>query len=91
MVLGGKQYFMLGPAECGKIRDKLKIAMHIGTADILFCDNEILHLYLDSLNIAHEEIEGLPRVGQNIIVLANNKLTYQSGRSNHITTIKLEC
>ena len=28
--------------------------MHIGTADILFCDNEIMHLYLDSLNIQHE-------------------------------------
>ena len=40
--------------NAGKIRDKLKIAMHIGTADILFCDNEILHLYLDSLIISHE-------------------------------------
>ncbi|HHU70785.1 MAG TPA: esterase family protein [Clostridiales bacterium] len=37
-----------------KIRDKLKIDIHIGTADILFCDNEILHLYLDSLSILHE-------------------------------------
>ncbi len=37
-----------------KIRGKLKIDIHIGTADILFCDNEILHLYLDSLNILHE-------------------------------------
>jgi Enterochelin esterase and related enzymes len=37
-----------------KIRSKLKIDIHIGTADILFCDNEILHLYLDSLNIPHE-------------------------------------
>ncbi|HZK26904.1 MAG TPA: alpha/beta hydrolase-fold protein [Thermoclostridium sp.] len=37
-----------------KIRDKQKIDLHIGTADILFCDNEILHLYLDSLNISHE-------------------------------------
>ncbi len=37
-----------------KIRVKLKINIHIGTADILFCDNEILHLYLDSLNITHE-------------------------------------
>ncbi|WP_033168042.1 alpha/beta hydrolase-fold protein [Clostridium sp. KNHs205] len=36
------------------IRVKLKIDIHIGTADILFCDNEILHLYLDSLNIPHE-------------------------------------
>lgn len=37
-----------------KIRGKLKIDIHIGTADILFCDNEILHLYLASLNIPHE-------------------------------------
>lgn len=37
-----------------KIRGRLKINLHIGTADILFCDNEILHLYLDSLNIPHE-------------------------------------
>ncbi len=37
-----------------KIRGKLQIKIHIGTADILFCDNEILHLYLDSLNIPHE-------------------------------------
>ena len=36
-----------------KIRGKLKIEMHVGTSDILFCDNEIMHLYLDSLNIPH--------------------------------------
>ncbi|BCJ94703.1 hypothetical protein acsn021_22720 [Anaerocolumna cellulosilytica] len=36
-----------------KIRGSLNINMHIGTADILFCDNEILHLYLDSLHIPH--------------------------------------
>jgi enterochelin esterase-like enzyme len=37
-----------------KIRSRLKIDIHIGTADILFCDNEIMHLYLDSLDIPHE-------------------------------------
>lgn len=37
-----------------KIRGSLDINMHIGTADILFCDNEILHLYLDSLHIPHK-------------------------------------
>jgi enterochelin esterase-like enzyme len=36
-----------------QIRGKLNIDIHIGTADILFCDNEILHLYMDSLNIPH--------------------------------------
>ena len=36
-----------------KIRGKLHIQLHIGTADILFCDNAIMHLYLDCLNIPH--------------------------------------
>ena len=35
------------------IRGTLKIDMHIGTADILLCDNEIMHGYLDSLCIPH--------------------------------------
>jgi enterochelin esterase-like enzyme len=44
-----------------QIRGKLNIDIHIGTADILFCDNEILHLYMDSLNIPHEyrKFEGI--------------------------------
>lgn len=37
-----------------KIRDCLDINIHIGTNDVLFCDNEILHLYLNSLNIPHK-------------------------------------
>ena len=37
-----------------KIRGKLKMDLRIGTADILLCDNEILHMYLQSLNIPHE-------------------------------------
>jgi enterochelin esterase-like enzyme len=37
-----------------RIRGNLHIKIHVGTADVLFCDNEILHLYLDSLNIPHE-------------------------------------
>ncbi|MCL2203250.1 MAG: alpha/beta hydrolase-fold protein [Defluviitaleaceae bacterium] len=36
-----------------KIRGELNIHIHIGTADILFCDNEILRLHLSSLNIPH--------------------------------------
>ncbi len=39
-----------------KIRGRLHIKIHVGTADVLFCDNEILHLYLESLNIPHEYI-----------------------------------
>ena len=37
-----------------KIRGILDINIHIGTTDVLFCDNEILHLFLDSLNIPHK-------------------------------------
>lgn len=37
-----------------KIRGKVQINIHVGTADVLFCDSEILHLYLNSLNIPHE-------------------------------------
>lgn len=32
----------------------LQINIHVGTEDILYCDNEILHLYLDSLHIPHK-------------------------------------
>lgn len=44
-----------------KIRGKLNIDLHIGTADILFCDNEIMHLYMESLNIPHtyRKFEGI--------------------------------
>lgn len=47
--------------NAGKIRGKLDIKIHIGTADVLFCDNEIMHLYLDSLSIPHEyrKFEGI--------------------------------
>ena len=37
-----------------KIRGDLNIRLHIGTEDVLFCDNEILRLHLDSLCIPHE-------------------------------------
>jgi len=36
------------------IRDHLHITLHVGTADILYCDNEIMHLHLDLLGIPHE-------------------------------------
>ncbi len=35
------------------MRENLKINLHIGTDDVLFCDNEILRLYLESLSIPH--------------------------------------
>ena len=37
-----------------KIRGNLYIDIRIGINDILFCENEIMHLYLNSLNIPHE-------------------------------------
>ena len=36
------------------IRNNIKIKIHIGNNDILYCENEILHLFLNSLNIMHE-------------------------------------
>lgn len=36
-----------------EMRDKLKINLHVGTDDVLFCDNEILRLHLESLSIPH--------------------------------------
>lgn len=37
-----------------KVRNELQIELHVGTLDVLYCDNEILHLHLDSLHIPHE-------------------------------------
>lgn len=52
-----------------KIRGKLKIQLHVGTADVLFCDNEILHLFLDSLCIPHEyrRFEGIAHELEKIV------------------------
>lgn len=36
------------------IRGKVNIALHVGTDDVLYCDNEILHLHLNALGIPHE-------------------------------------
>ena len=36
------------------IRSSVKIALHVGSEDVLYCDNEILHLHLDALHIPHE-------------------------------------
>ena len=40
--------------QADAIRSRLRITLHVGTADILHCDNEIMHLHLDSLGIPHE-------------------------------------
>jgi RimJ/RimL family protein N-acetyltransferase/enterochelin esterase-like enzyme len=55
-----KRHFEEGNILClirqnaDKIRGNLDICIHIGTNDVLFCDNEILHLYLNSLSIPHK-------------------------------------
>ena len=43
------------------IRGRLDIQLHIGTADILLCDNEMMHLHLSSLDIPHayQKFEGI--------------------------------
>jgi S-formylglutathione hydrolase FrmB len=37
-----------------QIRANLDITIHFGMADILLCDNVIMHLYLNELNIKHQ-------------------------------------
>jgi enterochelin esterase-like enzyme len=37
-----------------KLRENLQITLQTGTVDPLICDNEIFHLYLNSLNIPHD-------------------------------------
>lgn len=34
------------------LRDRIKIELRVGTEDVLYCDNEILHLHLDLLRIS---------------------------------------
>jgi len=48
-----------------RIRGSLKIDIRIGTADILICDNEIMHLYLESLDIPHA-YRRFPGVGHDL-------------------------
>jgi len=43
----------LARQNADQIRGRLDIDIRIGTADIVFCDSEILHLHLNSLNIPH--------------------------------------
>lgn len=38
------------------IRGRLAIDMHVGTKDILYCDNEIMRLHLEKLNISHNYV-----------------------------------
>lgn len=38
------------------LRNGLKISLHIGTSDILYCDNEIMRLHLENMGIPHEYV-----------------------------------
>jgi enterochelin esterase-like enzyme len=49
-----KNILILLNSNADKIRNTLQIELHVGTSDVLYCDNEILHLHLDSLHIPHE-------------------------------------
>lgn len=48
-----------------RICGKLHIALHVGTEDALVCDNEILHLYLESLEIWHQYVLN-PKTGHGL-------------------------
>ena len=52
------------------IRNSTKIALHVGTEDILYCDNEILHLHLDALRIRHE-YRKYPSADHNLSLIVN--------------------
>ena len=38
------------------MREKLDISIHVGMDDILYCENEIMHMHLDALGIKHEYV-----------------------------------
>jgi len=74
-----------------KIRGVLDIRLHIGTDDVLFCDNEILRLYLDSLCIPHE-YKKFYGIGHELdkIVLKEQDIKGKPALLNHKGTITLE-
>lgn len=50
------------------IRSSVKIALHVGSEDVLYRDNEILHLHLDALHIPHE-YRKYPDAGHNLSLI----------------------
>lgn len=48
-----KSILQLVTRNAGLIRNRLDIRLHIGTEDVLYCDNEILRLHLEALDIPH--------------------------------------
>ena len=51
--LEGDNILCLVSQNADKIRGVLNIDMRIGADDILICDNDIMHMYLNSLDIPH--------------------------------------
>ena len=49
---GSILYFIRRNAE--QLRGRLQIELRVGSEDILFCENEIMHLFLNSQGLAHE-------------------------------------
>lgn len=74
-----------------KIRNDLDISIHIGTTDVLFCDNQILHLYLNSLCIPHK-YKKFYGVGHELdkIVLKQQEYKVKPMRLRHKGTVMLE-
>ena len=48
-----KSVLHLVKENVGQICGRLVIELHVGTEDVLYCDNEILRLHLESLQIPH--------------------------------------
>lgn len=48
------QWFFATHSNAEKIRGNLDINLRIGADDVLFCDNQIMHCFLTSLNIPHQ-------------------------------------
>lgn len=48
-----------------KLQRDFAIEMHVGTEDIIYCDNEILHLHLSALSIPHA-YKKFPGVGHEL-------------------------
>lgn len=49
-----KSILQLLTRNADQLRDRMVISLHVGTVDVLYCDNEILRLHLESLHIPHE-------------------------------------
>jgi len=49
-----KSILPLVEQQADALRTSMQLSLHIGTKDVLYCDNEILRLHLEKLGIPHE-------------------------------------